>query len=99
MTSSLLIPILPGYRVTETWTSVSSPLVTGGGPSMDLRPGLGSYVSSEAPDSQAWYWTPEWQAGEREAEADYSAGRSQVFASGEDFMAHLEGLASEPRGR
>src|SRR5689334_5126252 len=24
--------------------------------------------------SQAWYWTPEWQKGEREAEADRAAG-------------------------
>lgn len=30
---------------------------------------------------QAYYWTPEWQAGEREAEADLTAGRYRVFES------------------
>jgi len=26
--------------------------------------------------SQAWFWTPEWQAGEREVEDDLRAGRT-----------------------
>ena len=28
--------------------------------------------------SQAWFWTPEWQAGEREADEDLKAGRYTV---------------------
>ncbi len=38
---------------------------------------------------QAWFWTPEWLAGELEAEADKAAGRQQVFGSDEDFLAAL----------
>jgi hypothetical protein len=30
-------------------------------------------------EDQAWFWTPAWQAGEREAEADLVAGRYQAF--------------------
>lgn len=29
------------------------------------------------PADQAWYWTPEWQEGEREADEDIAAGRVQ----------------------
>jgi hypothetical protein len=39
---------------------------------------------------QAWFWTPEWQAKEREADADKAAGRVERFESDEAFMAALE---------
>ncbi len=42
--------------------------------------------------TQAWFWQPEWQAGEREAAADLAAGRSCVFESSEAFLASLEPL-------
>ena len=42
--------------------------------------------------TQAWFWQPEWQAGEREAAADLAAGRSRVFESSEAFFASLEPL-------
>ncbi len=29
--------------------------------------------------SQAYFWTAEWQAGEREADEDIAAGRTQIF--------------------
>lgn len=38
---------------------------------------------------QAWYWTDEWQAKEREV--DQSVPRGEVL-SGEEFLAHLEAL-------
>lgn len=38
---------------------------------------------------QAWYWTPEWQAGEAEADADRMAGRSTRYHSDEEFLASL----------
>jgi looped-hinge helix DNA binding domain, AbrB family len=40
--------------------------------------------------TQAWYWTPAWQAGEREAADDLAAGRSRVFESSDDFLASLD---------
>ena len=43
--------------------------------------------------TQAWFWTPEWQAGEREADADLVAGRGEVFNSGDEFLAALRKIA------
>jgi hypothetical protein len=45
---------------------------------------------------QAWFWTPEWQAGEREADAEIAAGRGQVFGSDEEFLAVLEAAVEDP---
>lgn len=40
---------------------------------------------------QAWFWTPEWQAKEREADEDIKAGRVYgPFKSGKDMMNHFE---------
>lgn len=41
-------------------------------------------------DSQAWYWTPEWQAGEREASDDLAAGRFTRYNSLEAMEAALD---------
>lgn len=38
---------------------------------------------------QGWYWTEEWQAGEREALADIAAGRVTTYGSDEEFLASL----------
>jgi AbrB family looped-hinge helix DNA binding protein len=48
--------------------------------------------------TQAWFWSPEWQQGEREAEADFAAGRIETFASGEEMITALRSIAkrSEP---
>jgi len=44
---------------------------------------------------QAWYWTEEWQRGEREADEDARLGRSKVYESGEAFAAHLHEIHEE----
>jgi antitoxin PrlF len=40
--------------------------------------------------TQAWFWTPDWQAREREAAADLTAGRGRVFESSEEFLSSLD---------
>lgn len=40
--------------------------------------------------SQAWFWTPEWQAGERQADEDIAAGRGMRFESDEEFLAFFD---------
>ncbi|MCY7302779.1 MAG: AbrB/MazE/SpoVT family DNA-binding domain-containing protein [Thermoleophilia bacterium] len=40
--------------------------------------------------TQAWFWQPGWQAGEREAAADLAVGRSRVSESSEAFLSSLE---------
>lgn len=41
------------------------------------------------PASQAWFWTEEWQQGEREVDADIAAGRTTGPLSPEEFFAYL----------
>lgn len=40
-------------------------------------------------NTQAWFWTPSWQSGEAEAEADVAAGRVSIFKSDDEFLASL----------
>lgn len=37
----------------------------------------------------AWFWSPGWQAGEREASAEFAAGEGETFASDEAMLAAL----------
>lgn len=41
------------------------------------------------PREQAWFWTQEWQAAERAADADLAAGRFTRYDSDEGFLASL----------
>lgn len=50
---------------------------------------------AEWPKDQWWYWTGEWQAGERQISEDRAAGiRGPVFASGDEFLAALRRVAA-----
>lgn len=42
------------------------------------------------PRSQAWFWTPGWQAAEREADADRANGHFTRYDSDEDFLSSLD---------
>lgn len=42
--------------------------------------------------AQAWFWTPEWQSGEREADADLAAGRAETFESAAAFVSGLQSV-------
>lgn len=44
----------------------------------------------EIPKDQAWFWTEEWQEGEREADEDIKAGRVKAFDNVDDLIADLE---------
>ena len=50
------------------------------------------YVS--IPTDQAWFFTPDWLAGEREADEDIAAERGTVHQSAEDMFTHLDSLGS-----
>ena len=43
------------------------------------------------PRDQLWYWTPEWQAKEREADEDLAAGRVKSFKSADSLIRSLQG--------
>jgi hypothetical protein len=46
-------------------------------------------------ESQAWFWSPEWQRGERQADEEYAAGNYKTFDDAESFIAYLEGEREE----
>lgn len=50
------------------------------------------YVS--IPTDQAWFFTPQWLAGEREADEDIAADRGTVHESAEDMFTHLDALGA-----
>jgi AbrB family looped-hinge helix DNA binding protein len=50
------------------------------------------YVS--IPTDQAWFFTPAWLAGEREADQEIAAGRGTVHDSADDMFAHLDALGT-----
>ena len=41
------------------------------------------------PADQQWFWTEEWQVGEREAQAEIEAGKVKHFDSMEEFLTDL----------
>lgn len=43
---------------------------------------------------QTYYWTKEWQEGERASEADIKAGRVETFDNMEDLTAWLTGASA-----
>lgn len=45
--------------------------------------------STEHDPDQTYFWTPEWQAAEKEADEDIATGRVKEFATGEEFIASL----------
>ncbi len=42
--------------------------------------------------TQAWFWTPEWQAGEREADEEYARGEGKVYMDEKSFQAALDAV-------
>jgi hypothetical protein len=46
-------------------------------------------ILGEHNPDQAWFWTPEWQAGERQADEDIVAGRLTRYGSDEEFLTAL----------
>ena len=43
----------------------------------------------KVPRDQAWFWTPEWQAKEKQADRDLSEGHSRNFDKLEDLLKEL----------
>lgn len=44
---------------------------------------------------QGWFWTEEWQAGERDVEREIAAGNVPHFASDEEFDVYLPALDAQ----
>ena len=69
-------------------------------PLWDVRPLPAKEKTLEKliPKDQAWFWTPEWQAKEREADEDIRLGRvSGPFTSADELIKHLHGVGKNTR--
>lgn len=53
-----------------------------------MRTPMIGIVRDLAPEEE-WYWSEEWQAGEREIEAEKAAGRTNTYQSDDEFAALL----------
>jgi len=51
---------------------------------------LGEINAGRIDPEQAWFWTRDWQAKEREADDDLAAGRVTRYESDEGFLAALD---------
>lgn len=62
----------------------------------ETRAAVDRLTNLVADRSQAWFWTDEWQEGEREADKDLTEGRSIRFGSFDEFAEGLEREANRP---
>jgi hypothetical protein len=51
------------------------------------------YIS--LPSDQSWFWSPQWQAGEAEADDDLREGRFKTFDHVDDFINFLDADTDE----
>lgn len=51
--------------------------------------------NSDLDESQLYYWTPEWQASEKQAKADIKAGRVTNLNGIDEIEAHFDSLAKQ----
>ncbi|MBI3969709.1 MAG: hypothetical protein HY332_00350 [Chloroflexi bacterium] len=58
---------------------------------------LRQVIRHQLDPEQAWFWSREWQEGEREADADLTAGRFERYDSDDAFLVHLESVPPAPR--
>jgi hypothetical protein len=55
----------------------------------EFTPVAGRPRPAKVPKSQAWFWTKEWQAGEREVDEEIARGAYKEFDSVEKLLADL----------
>jgi hypothetical protein len=60
-----------------------------------LEPGPVHITLEPIDPDQAWFWTPEWQAAERQADEDIAAGNVETYATMDDLIDDLLGDDTE----
>ena len=60
------------------------------------KDGILLHVNTARDPGQWWFWTPEWQRMEREADEQEAAGQLNGPMTGEEFLASLEALCDAP---
>lgn len=49
-------------------------------------------------DDQSWYWTPKWQAAEKEADEDIAADRVHRYNNVDELIKSLHEQCNQPSG-
>lgn len=57
----------------------------------ELQPQVKIKAPKIDPD-QWWFWTPEWQAGEKQADLEIKAGLGKTYDNADDLIADLKKL-------
>lgn len=85
MTDSITIELGSATLTEYAWvgSTSSTPL------SLEHGIVVGPLLPSVIPEDEVFFWTEEWQAGEREADADIAAGRVLRFSSADDLIRDL----------
>jgi hypothetical protein len=78
----------PNAPVTHSAVPVGSNEVSGSIPPTSLE-AIRFLPARWLPPDQEYYWTEEWQAGERETRAELGAGHGMRFESAEDAIRWL----------
>lgn len=58
--------------------------------STDTTTVLDDFELTERLPEQAYFWMPEWQQAEQEADEDIKAGRTRSFSTAEELIADLD---------
>lgn len=56
---------------------------------------LGEFFSRDPGASQAWFWSPDWQHGEREADVDIAEGNVATSYSDSEFLTALDASSGD----
>jgi hypothetical protein len=56
------------------------------GKELPVVEGIDVSLPADADPEQAWFWSPQWQQGEREADEDIRTGRVERFDSGDALL-------------
>ena len=57
---------------------------------MATEPTIKGRIAVETDPDQSWFWTEEWLAGEREADAQIAVGAGTFFEHGGEFLRALD---------
>jgi hypothetical protein len=73
------------------YSQISPPIATTVFKILDV---IDDFVLTERLPMQDYFWTPEWQQGEMEADTDIKAGRLKSFSDAKNLIAYLKSLES-----
>ncbi len=91
----MVTPVNPGSTLLRHTASGGPAVIVVEASSTEGTSGVGPVQESSNPD-QLYFWTEEWQEGERTAEEDIESGRVTWISSADDLDSHFDPLMNPP---